>query len=126
MTRTECSVEQSGLSSESSQSSETLIIETELAKLYEPEKEPTGTGVSSTPACASGHKFAEFRIVLVLSGVSHEDRQMVAKIVKRENGIVIASFSEHCTHVVTKAEPAKVIGERSCGRTLKVFQGLNF
>ena len=116
-------------------SSETVMIQTELAKLTQPDKEstrivptkrqtPAPTAVSS--ASASGDKFAEFSIVLVLSGVSREHRQMVEKLVKRENGIAIGSFSEHCTHVVTKAETDEVTAERCCGRTLKVFQGLNF
>ena len=118
---------------DSSKSSDTLMIETELARLSQPAKEstrivpakqptPAPATVSST-ATASVDKFAEFSIVLVLSGVSREHRQMVEKLVKRENGIAIGSFSDHCTHVVTKAEAGEDVAQRRCGRTLKVFQG---
>ena len=68
------------------------------------------------------NKFAKYKMIIVVSQLSRADKFEVEKLAKRENSIVVNSFNEYCTHVITSFEFA-ADSSRIAARSLKLIQG---
>ena len=76
----------------------------------------------STAPTQKLNKFAKYKFVIVVSQISREEKCEVQKLAVREGGIVLNSFNEFCTHVITSYQ---IMPDRSrtAARSLKLIQG---
>ena len=87
-----------------------------------PLKNSTRIENSSTAPTQKLNKFAKYKFVIVVSQISREEKCEVQKLAVREGGIVLNSFNEFCTHVITSYQ---IMPDRSrtAARSLKLIQG---